>query len=105
RGAAHVGRPRAAILWKVMASYRDLLAQLRAEIDEISTPEAHARLGTDGPLFLDIRPVDEWDEGHIPGALHAPRNNLESRIEGLVPDKGRDLVVYCGSGARSVFAA
>ncbi len=88
-----------------MASYRDLLAQLRTEIDEISTPEAHARLGTDGPLFLDIRPVDEWDEGHIPGALHAPRNNLESRIEGLVPDKGRDLVVYCGSGARSVFAA
>jgi molybdopterin/thiamine biosynthesis adenylyltransferase/rhodanese-related sulfurtransferase len=48
--------------------------------------------------------VDEWDEGHIPGAVHAPRNNLESRIEGLVPDKERELVVYCGSGSRSAFA-
>ena len=87
-----------------MAGYRELLAQVRAEIDEISTPEAHARLGADGPLFVDVRPSDEWDEGHIPGAVHAPRNNLESRIEGLIPDKGRELVVYCGSGARSAFA-
>jgi molybdopterin/thiamine biosynthesis adenylyltransferase/rhodanese-related sulfurtransferase len=87
-----------------MAGYRDLLAQVRAEIDEISTPEAYAKLGPDGPLFVDVRPVDEWDEGHIPGAVHAPRNNLESRIEALVPDKEREIVVYCGSGTRSVFA-
>jgi molybdopterin/thiamine biosynthesis adenylyltransferase/rhodanese-related sulfurtransferase len=89
-------------------AYRDLLARVRAEIEEISTPEAHARLraaaGEHEPLFVDVRPVDEWDEGHIPGAVHAPRNNLESRIEGLVPDKERELVVYCGSGSRSAFA-
>jgi molybdopterin/thiamine biosynthesis adenylyltransferase/rhodanese-related sulfurtransferase len=87
-----------------MAGYRDLLAQVRAEIDEISTPEAHEQLGRDGPLFVDVRPVDEWEEGHIPGAVHAPRNNLESRVEGLIPDKSRALVVYCASGARSAFA-
>jgi molybdopterin/thiamine biosynthesis adenylyltransferase/rhodanese-related sulfurtransferase len=52
-----------------------------------------------------VRERDEWDEGHIPGALHAPRNNLESRVEGLVPDKERTVVVYCGSGSRSAFAA
>jgi molybdopterin/thiamine biosynthesis adenylyltransferase len=37
--------------------------------------------------------------------VHAPRNNLESRIETLAPDKQRALVVYCGSGSRSAFSA
>ena len=75
-----------------MATYRELLAAARAEIDEISTPEAHALLDRDGgdaPLFVDVRPRDEWDEGHLPGAMHLPRNNLESRVEALIPDKSR----------------
>ena len=86
-----------------MASYRELLDRIRAEIDEIRAVDA---AGIDGSvLFLDVRERDEWDEGHIPGALHAPRNNLESRVEGLAPDKERTVVVYCGSGTRSAFAA
>ncbi len=90
---------------KVMATYRELLAQARAEIDEITTPEAH-RLLEDGTahVFVDVRPRDEWDEGHLPGALHVPRNNLESRVEALLPDKTQTLVVYCASGVRSAFA-
>ncbi|MCZ7588419.1 MAG: molybdopterin-synthase adenylyltransferase MoeB [Gaiella sp.] len=90
-----------------MASYRELLAAARAEIGEISTPEAHALLdlgGDETPLFADVRPRDEWDEGHLPGAVHLPRNNLESRAEALIPDKTRPLVVYCESGTRSAFA-
>ena len=52
-----------------------------------------------------MRNRDEWEEGLVPGALWLPRGNLESRIEGLVPDRDRELVVYCASGARSAFAA
>jgi sulfur-carrier protein adenylyltransferase/sulfurtransferase len=86
-----------------MASYRELLDEVKAGIAEIRAPEAAA---LDGELqFLDVRERDEWDEGHIPGALFAPRNNLESRVEALVPDKESTVVVYCGSGARSAFAA
>jgi molybdopterin/thiamine biosynthesis adenylyltransferase/rhodanese-related sulfurtransferase len=89
-----------------MPSYRELLAQAKDEIDEVSTAEAHDRLdGGDAPLFLDVREPDEWQEGHLPGALHVPRGNLESRIESLVPDKDREIVVYCASGNRSAFAA
>ncbi len=88
-----------------MATYRELLARLREEIEEISTVDAHERLRSEAPpLFVDVRPPDEWQEGHIPGALLAPRNNLESRFETLVPDHERALVVYCGSGSRSAFA-
>jgi sulfur-carrier protein adenylyltransferase/sulfurtransferase len=89
-----------------MAGYRDLLARVREEIDEISSTEAQARQrAPEPPLFVDVREADEWDEGHIPGAIHVPRGRLEGRIEGLVPDKGRPLVLYCSAGSRSAFAA
>ena len=89
-----------------MPTYRELLAQARAEIDEISTPEAHALVEAGAELlFVDVRPRDEWDEGHLPGAIHLPRNNLESRVEALIGEKSRKLVVYCESGSRSAFAA
>ena len=84
-----------------MPGYRDLLAQLRGEIDEIDT--ASARDLPDA-VFVDVREQDEWDEGHIPGALYLGRGNLESRIETAVPDKARQVVVYCAAGNRSVFA-
>jgi molybdopterin/thiamine biosynthesis adenylyltransferase/rhodanese-related sulfurtransferase len=89
-----------------MPTYRELLARVREEIDEISTVEAHERLRSDAPpTFVDIRPPEEWQEGHIPGALLAPRNNLESRFEALVPDRSTPIVVYCSGGTRSAFAA
>ena len=89
-----------------MAGYRDLLARVKEEIDEISTIEAHERLASsEAPLFVDVREPDEWEEGHIPGAIYTGRGRLEQRIEGLVPDKSRELVVYCSAGSRSAFAA
>ena len=89
-----------------MTTYRQLLAQAKAEIDEVATPDVKARLDAgDPPLFVDVREPDEWQEGHLPGAIHVPRGNLESRIEGLVPDRSGEIVVYCAIGGRSAFAA
>src|SRR5687768_5513669 len=86
-----------------MATYRELLAQVKGEIDEIGAADARERSAS--ALFVDVREQDEWDEGAVPGAIHVPRGQLESRIEGLVPDKERELVVYCAGGSRSAFAA
>ena len=89
-----------------MAGYRELLARVKEEIDEISAVEAHERHAQpEPPLFVDVREPDEWEEGHIPGAIYTGRGRLEQRIEGLVPDKSRPLVVYCSAGSRSAFAA
>ena len=89
-----------------MPSYRELLQQVKAEIGEVDAAGAARLLDSeDAPLFLDVRELDEWDEGHIPGALHIPRGHLESRIEGAAPDRKRPVVVYCAGGARSAFAA
>ena len=88
-----------------MATYRELLARVRAEIDEISAAEARDRLGAGSrALFLDVRDPDEWAEGHIPGATHLPRTYFESRVESVVPDRQREIVVYCAAGSRSAFA-
>jgi len=84
-----------------MATYRELLARVRDEIEEIGTAEARER---DSALFLDVREQNEWDEGVLPGAVHIPRGELEQRIEGLVPDRSREIVVYCAGGSRSAFA-
>lgn len=89
-----------------MPSYRDLLQRVRAEIQEIGVTAAAQLLGNgEPPVFLDVREREEWDEGHIPGAVHIPRGSLESRVESALPDRSTPIVVYCASGARSAFAA
>jgi sulfur-carrier protein adenylyltransferase/sulfurtransferase len=89
-----------------MAGYRELLQRVKAEIDEIDAQTARELLdGREPPLLVDVRRRDEWDEGHIPGAIHIPRGSLESRIEKATPERERPIVVYCSAGERSAFAA
>jgi molybdopterin/thiamine biosynthesis adenylyltransferase/rhodanese-related sulfurtransferase len=89
-----------------MPNYRDLLQQVRGEIDEVDATRARELLeSADAPLFVDIREEDEWDEGQIPGAVHIPRGFLESRIEAVAPDRAQPIVLYCAAGNRSVFGA
>src|SRR5438128_4068040 len=85
-----------------MPSYRELLQRVKGEIGEIDAREAQER---EGAVWVDVRERDEWDEGHIPGAVWVPRGYLESRIETAVPDKTTPVVLYCSAGNRSAFAA
>jgi sulfur-carrier protein adenylyltransferase/sulfurtransferase len=88
-----------------MASYRELLQQVKAEIDEVDASRARELLGEGEAAAVDVRERDEWEEGHIPGAVHIPRGSLEGRIENAVPDRSQPIVVYCAGGSRSAFAA
>jgi molybdopterin/thiamine biosynthesis adenylyltransferase/rhodanese-related sulfurtransferase len=85
-----------------MPTYRELLQQTKNEIAEIDAPASEKLTGA---AWVDVREQDEWQEGHIPGAVHVPRGNLESRIEATVTDKETPVVIYCASGIRSAFAA
>jgi molybdopterin/thiamine biosynthesis adenylyltransferase/rhodanese-related sulfurtransferase len=85
-----------------MATYRELLKEVKDRIVEVEAREAQ---DIEGAAWIDVREQDEWDEGHLPGAVHVPRGNLESRIEGVVPDKTTPVVLYCASASRSAFAA
>ncbi|HZQ04611.1 MAG TPA: ThiF family adenylyltransferase, partial [Gaiellaceae bacterium] len=86
-----------------MPTYRELLHRVKSEIREIDGREAQALSGS--AALIDVREQDEWEQGHIPGAVHVPRGYLESRIEGIVPDRATPVVLYCASGARSAFGA
>src|SRR2546423_822712 len=71
-----------------------------AEIDVAAGVDARARVAV-----VDVREVDEFAAGHIPGAKHVPRSYLESRIEAAVPDRATQVILYCASGNRSAYAA
>jgi molybdopterin/thiamine biosynthesis adenylyltransferase/rhodanese-related sulfurtransferase len=85
-----------------MPTYRELLSRTKAEISEV---DARAAEALEGAIWVDVREPDEWQEGHLPGAVHVERGNLESRIESVAPDKTQPVVLYCAAGNRSAFAA
>ncbi|HZP29230.1 MAG TPA: molybdopterin-synthase adenylyltransferase MoeB [Acidimicrobiia bacterium] len=86
-----------------MATFRELLAQTKSKIREIDPATAEERLGD--ATFLDVRELDEYEQGMIPGAVFIPRGHLESQVENKITDKDRPVVVYCAGGTRSAFAA
>jgi rhodanese-related sulfurtransferase len=55
-------------------------------------------------VLIDVRESNEWNLGHIPGAIHISRGILEGQIEARVPRES-NIVLYCASGNRSALAA
>jgi molybdopterin/thiamine biosynthesis adenylyltransferase/rhodanese-related sulfurtransferase len=91
---------------KLVVSARDHLAKVKGQIREETAQEAALRLSAETrPALIDVRERDEYEQGFIPGAVHIPRGNLESRIEARVPDRATPVIIYCGSGVRSAYAA
>jgi len=60
------------------------------------------QLGSDGAFLLDVRDPNEFEEGHIPGAVNLPLNEIRSRMAELPRD--REIWVYCGVGQRAYYA-
>jgi molybdopterin/thiamine biosynthesis adenylyltransferase/rhodanese-related sulfurtransferase len=86
----------------------EVIRQIKSQVEELDPSEVKAEVATsngDGPVLVDVRESTEWDAGHIPGAKHVPRGYLESRIEGVIGDRSRHVVLYCASGQRSALAA
>ena len=58
-----------------------------------------------GYIILDVRTQEEFDQGHIPGAILIPDTQIEARAEDVLTDKDQLILVYCRSGRRSKLAA
>jgi sulfur-carrier protein adenylyltransferase/sulfurtransferase len=82
----------------------EVLRRIKEQIDEVDPSEVRDQLGN-GVVLIDVREAEEFDAGHIPGAVHVPRSYLESRIENAVSDRGAHVVLYCASGNRSAWGA
>jgi rhodanese-related sulfurtransferase len=55
-----------------------------------------------GMMLVDVRTEEEYKKGHIPGAVHVPLAEVGDRIKKIKKDK--ELVLYCQSGNRSIWA-
>jgi rhodanese-related sulfurtransferase len=59
----------------------------------------------DPHILVDTREDNEWEKGHVSGAVHMSKGIIERDIETKVADKGTRLVLYCGGGYRSALVA
>ena len=85
-------------------SSRDLLAAARTVVPEV-TPDDVRERRPGGRLLIDVRERHEWDEGHLPGAVHLSKGFIETQIEDRVPDRSTPITLYCAGGVRSLLAA
>lgn len=68
----------------------------------ITMEKAKEVFGTEGDyIILDVRRADEFAEGHIPGAINVPNEEIVSAPPAELPDKNKTIYVYCRSGRRS----
>ena len=69
---------------------------------QITQEEAKEMMDTQEVIILDVREQDEYDSGHIPGAVLLPVNSIdETRAAQVIPTKDTTVLVYCRSGNRS----
>ena len=59
----------------------------------------------EGYIILDVRTREEYDQGHIPGAIVIPYEEIAEKAEDVLTDKDQLILVYCRSGRRSKIAA
>ena len=86
---SRVGERNSAEIARVMASY----FRARDEFEPVSRKELLERLRCGTATVLDVRPEDEFRQGHVPGALNIPLSQLEQRLAELPVD--REVVAYC----------
>jgi phage shock protein E len=75
-------------------------------VPEISVDEVKKSLDTkDDVILLDVRTIEEYSRGKIPGGINLPVDEIEGNIQKVIPDKSAKVYVYCLSGHRSLYAA
>jgi rhodanese-related sulfurtransferase len=87
------------------SGFEKLVAEAKKKITEISPREAAKKSKSGEAVIIDVREKDEWDEEHIPDAIHMSRGTIELDVEEKVPDTNTMIVCHCGGGGRSALAA
>src|SRR6202022_4910731 len=85
--------------------FEELVADAKKKITEISPTDAAAKSKSSDAVIVDVREKDEWDEQHIPDAVHTSRGMLELEVEDKFPDRNMTIICHCGGGGRSPLPA
>src|SRR5215813_6399353 len=87
------------------SGFEKLVADAKKKITEISPAQAAAKSKSGEAVIVDVREKDEWDEEHIPDAIHMSRGTIELDVEEKVLDTNAMIICHCGGGGRSALAA
>lgn len=86
---------------------RQLLAEASARVPFMAMDELHHRLAVrpNDFMIIDVREKDAYAAGHVPGAIHLPRGQLELRVNDILPDPSMEILSICEFGKISTLAA
>ena len=85
--------------------FEKLVADAKKNITEIRPTDAATKTKSGDAVIVDVREKEEWDEEHIPDAIHLSRGTVELEIEEKFPDLDKTIITHCGGGGRSALAA
>src|SRR5437763_10288270 len=86
--------------------FQELVADAKKKITEISPTDASAKTkSSSDAVIVYVREKDEFDESHIPDAVHMSRGMVELEVEEKFPDRNTTIICHCGGGGRSALAA
>ncbi len=84
----------------------DLAEEAKSRIKETNIEAVKKMVeDNDDVVIIDVREESEWEQGHLPNAIHLSKGVIERDIEKAVYDRNQKLVLYCGGGFRSALAA
>jgi len=87
-----------------VSTFQELLAQAKSQIDETDPSESETLIAQ-GWVVLDVREVEEYDQGVIPESILIPQGKIEESIKERIPDHDQPIIAMCAGGVRSAFAA
>ena len=83
-----------------------LVNDAKSRVKQTDVPAVLARVKKGEKLLLvDTREDNEWAKGRIAGAIHLGKGVIERDVEGAIPDKNAEIILYCGGGFRSALSA
>ena len=83
-----------------------IVNEAKKRVEEVSVAEARARLATNpNVVLMDVREDHEWQKDHAAEAIHLGKGIFERDLEKMYPDKGTEIIMYCGGGFRSALTA
>jgi rhodanese-related sulfurtransferase len=86
--------------------FLDIVNDVKRRVQQTDVPTVRARQKKGDTFYLvDVREDNEWDKGHLPGAIHLGKGVIERDIESVIPDVNAEIILYCGGGFRSALAA
>lgn len=87
-------------------TFQDFVREAQTRVREISAEDLLRKVQrAEQLILLDVREPDEYQRGHLPGAISIPRGVIEGQAPQMLRDPGVEIVVYCASGMRSTLAA